>query len=87
MQQIEITAPRGESWLQIRSGSLDGPIVYEGILAQGETVSFDEKTLFMRAGAVSAIDIHQDGTLVSEGLEGTLDLELSRKDGLRVVSP
>ena len=85
-QQVEISTPRGESWLLVRRGSSSGRILYEGLLAPDGSLSFEAKTLFMRVGAASAIDISQDGTVVSEGLEGTLDFELSRARGLRVVS-
>ena len=86
VQEVEISTPRGESWLQVRRGRQAGPILYEGVLAPDKTVTFEAKTLFIRVGAVASVDIHQDGSLVSDGLEGTLDLELTRARGLRVVS-
>ena len=49
-------------------------------------MTFEERVVFVRAGAASALNIFQDGELVSEGLEGTIDLRLTRKNGLRVTS-
>lgn len=86
VQHVEVTAARGTSWLQVRRGSNVGVVLYEGLLQSGDVLEFDERTLFMRIGAASAIDITQDGKIVSKKLEGTIDLSLARATGVRVVS-
>ena len=57
VQQVEIATPRGESWLQVRRGSSDGRILYEGLLGTGGSLKFEAKTLFIRVGAASAVDV------------------------------
>jgi hypothetical protein len=86
VQSVEIKTARGASWLQVRARSASGPILYEGILARGGAVNFEQRAVFIRAGAASALNIFQDGELVSKELEGTIDLRLTRKNGLRVTS-
>ena len=61
IQSVEIEAARDASWLQVRARSASGPILYEGILARGGSVNFEERVVFVRAGAASALNIFQDG--------------------------
>ena len=66
-----ISAPRGRCWLSIRTGSANGPIVYEGVLEQGKTLHFALKhALWMRMGRPDNLDISLAGHTV-HGLTAT----------------
>lgn len=60
-----VVASRGNSWLWVRSGSANGPTVYEGTLLQGKTlpVSLKSGPVWIRIGAPT-IDIRLGGRLV-----------------------
>ena len=68
-----LTAVRGESWLQIRSGSFTGRTLYEGLLPLGETVRLRSKRLWIRFGAASHLDLTIDGRPVRLPAFGTFD--------------
>jgi hypothetical protein len=68
-----LTAVRGESWLQIRSGSFTGRALFEGLLPLGETVRLRSKRLWIRFGAASHLDLTIDGRRTQLPAFGTFD--------------
>lgn len=67
---LVVRATRGNCWLQVREGgAADGRVLFEGLLAQGETKRFDEPKLWIRLGAPGAVDVSRGGAAVG-GLEG-----------------
>jgi len=53
-----IDAARGRSWLLVRAGGPHGAVLYEGILEQGQTKSFQLRPrLWVRMGRPSALDV------------------------------
>jgi len=57
-------AARGNCWLQVRAGSASGPILYEATLAQGHSLSFARRFLWIRLGAPANADVRVRGVLV-----------------------
>lgn len=68
-----LTAVRGDSWLQIRSGSFRGHTLFEGILPLGETVRLRSKRLWIRFGAAAHLDLTIDGRRTRLPAFGTFD--------------
>ena len=62
-----IRASRGRSWLLIRTGTATGPIVYQGVLPQGETLHFSlrHRDLWLRMGRPQDLDVLLSGRLVT----------------------
>jgi cytoskeletal protein RodZ len=61
-----LTAARGRVWLQIRAGGPTGAVVYEGVLAQGQSLPLTlSPRVWMRVGAPWALDVRVGGHLVS----------------------
>ena len=60
-----ISAARGRSWLLVRAGGRHGTVLYEGILEQGQTKSFQLRPrLWVRMGRPSALDVTLAGKTV-----------------------
>ena len=77
------TAARGDSWFQIRSGSFDGRVLYEGKLLHGETARVRSERLWIRFGSASHLDLTIDGRRVRLPAFGTYDAFAT---GRRVVA-
>jgi transcriptional regulator with XRE-family HTH domain len=62
-----IRASRGRSWLLIRTGTASGPIVYQGVLPQGESLHFSlrHQDLWLRMGRPQDLDVVLGGRLVT----------------------
>jgi cytoskeletal protein RodZ len=62
-----LTASRGPVWLYVRSGSATGTVVYQGVLAQGQTLPLTLRTrMWVRIGAPWNLDV----TLAGRALSG-----------------
>lgn len=61
-----LTAARGPCWLEIRSGTATGTLLYEGTLQQGQTqkVSLASGPLWIDVGDPPNLDIHMGGRIV-----------------------
>jgi cytoskeleton protein RodZ len=61
-----IVASRGDCWLWVRSGSANGPTVYEATLVQGKTLSIDLKhgPVWIDVGDPPNLDVRLGGKLV-----------------------
>jgi cytoskeletal protein RodZ len=61
-----LTASRGPVWLLVRSGSATGTLVYQGVLAQGQTLPLTLSTrMWVRVGAPWNLDITLAGRAVA----------------------
>jgi len=67
------TAERGDAWLQVRSRSFDGRVLYEGTLILGETVRLRSRRVWIRFGAASHLELTIDGRPVRLPAFGTYD--------------
>ena len=62
--RIVLSAARGDCWLQVRSGSETGRILYEQILARGSSTSFAGRGFWIRIGAPSSLSVTLNGKTI-----------------------
>jgi hypothetical protein len=72
---VVLSAERGDCWLSIRVGDETGAILYEGVLAQGNSLRFKRRKLWLRLGAASNLEISVNGQ-PAQVPAGTVDLLL-----------
>jgi cytoskeletal protein RodZ len=79
-----LVASRGDCWLWVRSGSANGPTVYEATLVQGKTlpVSLKNGPVWIDVGDPPSLDIRLGGKLVT-GLPRQTGNVLLTRTGLR----
>ena len=82
--ELGIVAARGDSWLQVRRGSATGPLVYEGILERGRSVSFADRRLWLRFAVGDHLDVTVNGKRVT-GLPSLAGNAAVRSDRVRVL--
>jgi len=58
---LQLTATRGDSWLEVRSGSATGRVLFAQTLPSGETQTFRGSRFWVRFGAASNIDARLGG--------------------------
>jgi hypothetical protein len=80
---LRLTAARASSWLAVRRGSADGRVLFEGILATGQSIRFQGKRLWLRLGAPAGLRARLDGR--SLALPDRTSTILVREGGLRVL--
>ena len=56
-----LTASRGSSWLEVRSGSARGRVLYAETLSAGRSAAFRGRRLWLRLGAASNLDASLGG--------------------------
>lgn len=59
--RLQLTATRGDSWLEVRSGSSAGTVLFSGTLARGTTRTFRAGRLWVRFGGASNLDARLNG--------------------------
>jgi len=79
-----VTASRGDSWLVVRYGSIDGKTLFEGTLEQGSSFTARGPRLWVRLGAATNVDVAVDSVRPPLELYGTLDAIVDA-DGFRKV--
>ncbi len=80
LSRVAVSASRGDSWVEARSGSATGRILYSGTLVQGQTTRVSAKRVWLRLGAASHVDVLVNGKPASRApLLGTIDLVLTRR--------
>ena len=62
---------QNDSWVEIRRGSANGPLVYSGVLQDGERVESTGMRLWARFGGASNLQVTVDGRRVP--LQGTVE--------------
>jgi cytoskeletal protein RodZ len=82
--QLKVTASRGDSWLVVRSGSIGGRVLFDGLLERGDSFSASKSRLWVRLGAATNVDVDVDGSPPPVDLYGTLDAIVDA-DGFRKV--
>lgn len=53
--KLTVATPRGASWVQVRRGSVNGPVTYEGTMAAGQKRTFSGARLYVTVGYPSAV--------------------------------
>jgi cytoskeleton protein RodZ len=79
-----LVASRGDCWLWVRSGSANGPTVYEATLAQGKTLPISLKSgpVWIDMGDPPSLDVRLGGKLVT-GLPTQAGNVLLTRSGLK----
>ncbi len=79
-----LVAARGDVWLELRTGSASGPVIYEATLAQGQSlpVRLESGPVWLDMGAPWNLDVHMGGKLVS-GLPTKIGSVLLTRRGLK----
>jgi RodZ C-terminal domain len=56
-----LVTAKTDTWLEIRSGSSTGPVLYSGTLAAASTKTFRARTLWARFGAAGNLSTRLEG--------------------------
>ncbi len=72
--RLVVKATRGDSLLSVHADSEEGESLYDGVLAQGRSVSLFGPRLWIRLGAAENVDLTLDGRPVERLPAGSLDL-------------
>ncbi len=84
--KLVLYAEGGDCWLQVRSKSATGKLLYEGTLQAGQTQRFvDDKRLWMQLGAPAYLKATVNGQRV-HNMPGDPAIAVVKADGLHVVS-
>jgi hypothetical protein len=60
--RLVLAATRGDSWVEVRSGSAAGRSLYASTLTQGQHLSYRRARLWIRFGLPANVDATIDGT-------------------------
>src|SRR5581483_7711579 len=82
--QATLVATRGATWLEVRSGSSSGKLIYENTLPKGQKVrvSLAHGPVWMRIGLPANLDVHLGGRL-AHGLPAQVGNVLLTQHGLK----
>jgi helix-turn-helix protein/uncharacterized protein DUF4115 len=84
--RLVLYAEGGDCWLQVRSKSATGKLLYEGTLQAGQTQRFvDDKRLWMQLGAPVYLKATVNGERI-RNMPGNPAIAVVKADGLHVVS-
>jgi cytoskeleton protein RodZ len=72
--RLVVAAARGDSWVEARSGSADGPLLYRGNLEHGRSIRVAARRVWLRLGAASNLDLTLNGRKTGTSLFGTVDV-------------
>jgi hypothetical protein len=59
--KLQLTSSRADSWIEIRSDSAQGKVLFVGIMTQGEARSFRGSKLYARFGNAGSLDARLNG--------------------------
>ena len=76
--RFNFVAARGDTWLQVRSRSHTGHVLFEGNVSRGDAVRLRARRLWVRFGSASNVDLLIDGQLADLPLFGTYDAYITR---------
>lgn len=69
--RLVLSAARGACWLEVRAPGRGGHVLYAGTLAQGATVRFTRRRLWVAFGAGGNLDAMLNGRVVGRFPAGT----------------
>jgi hypothetical protein len=72
--RLAVAAVRGDSWVEARSGSADGALLYRGNLQHGRSIRVAARRVWLRLGAASNLDLTLNGRRTGTSLFGTVDV-------------
>jgi Domain of unknown function (DUF4115) len=71
--RMVLTAARNDSWVQIRKGSFAGPVLFDGIVSEGQSIHVVGGRFWARFGALGNFDLTINGRPVHPAFSGTVD--------------
>ena len=84
--RLVLYAEGGDCWLQVRSKSPTGKLLYEGTLQAGQTQRFvDDKRLWLQLGAPAYLKATVNGERI-RNMPGNPAIAVVKPDGLHIVS-
>jgi hypothetical protein len=63
--QLALRATRGDSWMEVRSGSAAGLLLYSGTLEQGQRKTFDGRRLHLALAKPANVSVRVDGQVAA----------------------
>lgn len=78
---VVIAAARGDSWIEARSRSETGRVLYRGMIERGQTMRFQARLVWLRLAAASNLAVLVNGNPRPLPLTGTNDLVLGPGSG------
>jgi cytoskeleton protein RodZ len=86
LAKLVLSAARGDCWVQVRAGSAEGRLIYEGTLQQGQAQRFARWTrLWLELGAPSNLNAQLNGRAVKDFPQQPSIVIVTAK-GVRTVS-
>lgn len=84
LARLVVTAARGDCWLSVRVGSRGGPVLYEGMLSEGDSLRAARRRLWVRMGAPWNLEVRLNGRVV-RGLPADTGNLLVTRAGVRAA--
>jgi hypothetical protein len=81
---LEFVAARGSSWISARADSATGPLLYEGVLLEGRTLTLTRRRLWLRLGAPQNLDARLNGKRLADLPQDVADVIVTRT-GMQVA--
>jgi transcriptional regulator with XRE-family HTH domain len=64
VSHLTLVAARGDCWLSVRAGDRAGAVLWEGMLYQGQSRRFSQRSVWIRMGAPWNLDVRLNGKQV-----------------------
>lgn len=82
--KLVLAATGGDSWVQVRAGSAEGKVLYEGFIPKGSSQQFVGRRLWIRMGSPSTLSARLDGKPLSNLPAGVANVLVTPR-GLRTL--
>jgi cytoskeletal protein RodZ len=85
--KLVITAVRGDCWMQVRAGGVNGKLLFEGTVEQGQTQRFVKyKRLWLELGAPGNLNAKLNGRRVQNWPTRSAVAVVTAAQGVRTIS-
>jgi cytoskeleton protein RodZ len=85
--KLVLTAVRGDCWMQARAGSVNGKLIFEGTIEQGQTQRFVKyKRLWVELGAPGNLNAKLNGRRVQNWPRQSAVVVVTAAHGVRTIS-
>lgn len=64
LAKLEVRAPRGDSFMEVRAGSRAGKPLYRGTIQQGQVQRFERRSLYVRLGSPANLALKLNGNRI-----------------------
>jgi hypothetical protein len=85
--KLVLTAARGDCWMQVRAGGVNGKLLFEGTVEQGQTQRFVKyKRLWLEIGAPGNLNAKLNGRRVQNWPTRSAVVVVTAAQGVRTIS-